>query len=159
MKRIEHKFENGIEFKWCGRCKQFKPISEFSKHSGKWDGLQERCNNCRHQQYQEQGKETQRNKDPEVKKKARRKSVIRSYGLELEDFENMLKIQNNRCAICGSEDWGKVSPSIDHDHKTGIVRALLCNRCNRTLGFLEDSPSLAMKMYKYLLNHGKSENE
>ena len=65
----------------------------------------------------------------------------------------MLKAQNYRCAICGTENWGRPSPSIDHDHKTGKVRALLCNRCNGVLGLAEDSAVLLNKMAKYLSEH------
>lgn len=65
----------------------------------------------------------------------------------------MLEAQNYRCAICGTEDWGRPSPSIDHDHKTGKVRALLCNRCNRVLGLAEESAVLLEKMSKYIIKH------
>lgn len=67
----------------------------------------------------------------------------------------MLIKQNHKCAICGTTNWGRISPCIDHDHKTGKVRSLLCNRCNRTLGFIEDNPDLLIKMHDYLLLHGK----
>ena len=42
---------------------------------------------------------------------------------------------------------------LDHDHRTGKVRALLCNRCNRVLGLAEDSPELLSKMSNYLKEH------
>lgn len=158
-KRIEHKFdENGVELKWCGRCKQFKPLSEFAKHSGKWDGLQERCTSCRKQQYLDQGKETAkkyRKNNPELIKAIQRRSVIKSYGITEEDYTKMLEQQDHKCAICGTSDWGRPSPCIDHDHITGEVRALLCNRCNRVLGFVEDNPELVTKIFDYLKIHGK----
>jgi hypothetical protein len=62
----------------------------------------------------------------------------------------MLKNQEGKCAICGTTEWGRPSPSIDHNHKTGKVRALLCNRCNRTLGLAEDSYELLLKMSNYI---------
>ena len=62
----------------------------------------------------------------------------------------MLLKQDNKCAICGTSDWGRPSPCIDHNHRTGKVRALLCNRCNRVLGLAEDSPELLSKMLEYL---------
>lgn len=155
MKRIEHRVENGVELKWCGRCKRWLPITEFSFNKVKWDGLQERCNECRHTHWATVGIDTRRNLPIEKKREMHRKSVIRSYGLTQEDFESMKLAQGNKCAICGSTDWGRPSPSIDHDHKTGKVRGLLCNRCNRALGLAEDSPLLLIKMAKYLRNNGK----
>lgn len=155
-KRIEHKIdENGLELKWCGRCKQFKSLDSFAKHSGKWDGLQERCSECRHLQWQEQGKKTRKSKPIEEKRAIHRRAVIRSYGMDVADFETMLKNQDYKCEICGSSNWGKPNPCIDHDHSTGLVRGLLCNRCNRTLGFVEDSVELLESMKKYLKKYGK----
>ena len=155
MKRIEHKTENDVELKWCGRCKRWLPLDRFSYNRSKWDGLQERCNECRHTHWSTTGIETRRNLPIERKREWRRKAVIRSYGLTPEEFEAMRLKQSNKCAICGSTDWGRPSPSIDHDHETGKVRGLLCNRCNRTLGLAEDSIPLLTKMIKYLEKNGK----
>lgn len=79
----------------------------------------------------------------------------KSYGISEDEFNLMLQKQKGKCAICGTTDWGRPSPSIDHDHTTGKVRALLCNRCNRTLGLAEDSPELLIKMAEYLKNYGR----
>lgn len=155
MRRIEHKVENGVELKWCGRCRRWLPLDCFSSNKVKWDGLQERCTECRHIHWATTGIESRRNLPIEKRKEWRRKAVIRSYGLTPEEFEQLRQAQNDRCAICGSSDWGRPSPSIDHDHSTGKVRELLCNRCNRTLGLAEDSITLLIKMAKYLRKHGK----
>lgn len=55
------------------------------------------------------------------------------YGLKQEDYLRMLSGQNNRCAICKEEK----RLNVDHDHKTGAVRALLCHGCNTAVAFVE----------------------
>lgn len=155
MKRIEHIVENGTEKKWCGKCKSWLPLSCFSKNRVKWDGLQERCDNCRRLHWGKTGKYTRTMVPLKIARIRRRTRLIKSYGLTNDEFDSMLEKQHYKCAICGTKDWGRLSPSIDHDHTTGKVRALLCNRCNRTLGLAEDSPQLLNKMIKYLKKHGK----
>ncbi|MEM4056520.1 MAG: endonuclease domain-containing protein [Thermoplasmatales archaeon] len=50
--------------------------------------------------------------------------------LTYETYMEILKMQNGRCAICGRNDfWGELQ--VDHDHKTGLFRGLLCYQCNR----------------------------
>lgn len=155
MKRIEHNFENGIELKWCGKCKQWLPLSSFARNSKKWDGLQERCNDCRRKHWDTIGRNTKTVPPLEIRRKRHRVQLIKSYGISEDEFNLILQKQKGKCAICGTTDWGRPSPSIDHDHTTGKVRALLCNRCNRTLGLAEDSPELLIKMAEYLKNYGR----
>jgi len=69
------------------------------------------------------------------KKIADRKSHLkRTYGLTLEDFDAMLAAQGGGCAICGKPDVDH----IDHDHRTGQVRGILCFRCNVAIGQMDD---------------------
>lgn len=81
------------------------------------------------------------------------------YGINIEQLHKMTEAQNNKCAICGrhpSEDshrWGKLC--IDHCHKTGKTRELLCSRCNTTIGKVGESVELLKKMIDYLEKHGK----
>lgn len=60
------------------------------------------------------------------------------YRLRKEDYEALLEKQNSRCAICQIE---KSRLHIDHDHKTGKVRGLLCQRCNISIGWFENHAS------------------
>ena len=64
----------------------------------------------------------------------------RKYGITNEEYNLMLVRQGNGCAICGkvSADWRRPSLKVDHCHKSGVVRGLLCTRCNLALGFIED---------------------
>lgn len=80
---------------------------------------------------------------------ARRRSILKSrYGITPEDFEEMLKKQDGRCAICGIQYH--LTLHIDHDHTNGRVRGLLCNNCNRGLGHFKDSMDLLLKARSYL---------
>lgn len=81
-------------------------------------------------------------------------ALFRLYGITLDQYEEMLKSQNGVCKICGDPpQGGKTSTSslhVDHNHVTGNVRALLCNRCNLAVGLLRDNPGLAEKTVEYL---------
>ncbi len=74
------------------------------------------------------------------------------YGLTRKDYKNLLNKQNNKCAICHISQSNLTKRlCIDHDHKTGKVRGLLCCQCNSTLGRFE-------KYYKQINNYLKKSN-
>ncbi len=77
-------------------------------------------------------------------------SRIRMYGIDVEDYERMLEEQNGGCYICGDKP-SKRALDIDHDHKTGKVRGLLCSNHNRALGLLGDDLLLLTKSIEYLV--------
>jgi hypothetical protein len=86
---------------------------------------------------------------------ARRYDYKINYGITIEQYESMLVKQNNVCAIClrteTATNRGKVKRlAVDHCHKTGKVRGLLCHNCNTTLGKYEDKPELIKKLIEYL---------
>lgn len=60
-----------------------------------------------------------------------RKLMVR-YGITSEEYDHMLDMQDGRCAICRRSPRSK-HLAVDHDHTTGHVRGLLCDRCNRIL--------------------------
>jgi len=68
------------------------------------------------------------------------------YGLTVEQREQMEIAQNGLCAICLNDR----KLSVDHDHKTGAVRGLLCQKCNAAIGFLEDSNDALQRAIEYL---------
>jgi Recombination endonuclease VII len=87
--------------------------------------------------------------------KTRDRKYQYQYGITLADYNRMLEEQNHVCAICLQGETmqtnGKVKRlSVDHDHKTGAVRGLLCQRCNTTLGRYEDNPELMKNLISYL---------
>lgn len=76
------------------------------------------------------------------------------FGITLEQYYAMRESQEGRCAICGCPDRTKARRlAVDHDHKSGKVRALLCHHCNTGLGNFRDDPALMMKAIQYLLHH------
>jgi len=68
-------------------------------------------------------------------------------------FEEMRKLQKNKCYICNSGPSNNQSLHTDHDHVTGKVRKLLCNNCNNGMGKLKDSVELLQKVITYLKEH------
>jgi hypothetical protein len=76
---------------------------------------------------------------------------LRKYGISQEDFDKMLRAQGGRCAICSLL---LKSPYVDHDHKTGKNRELLCRLCNWVLGGAHDSIDILEKSILYLKKHG-----
>jgi len=79
-----------------------------------------------------------------------RVSRIRSYGISVEDYDRMFAEQNGACYICGKAPEGRAL-DIDHCHKSGKVRGLLCSNHNRALGLLGDDPDLLLKSIEYLV--------
>lgn len=86
---------------------------------------------------------------------ARWKHIANRYGLTRADFEAMLLAQGNRCAICATtldaSGPSASAPNVDHDHKTGQVRAILCKPCNIALGHLRDDPNVVRAALDYLI--------
>lgn len=80
----------------------------------------------------------------------------RKYGLTAVQFEDLLIIQGNRCAICRAEANGRTW-HVDHCHKTGRVRGILCDTCNRAIGNLHDDPALLRRAANYLETSSDSE--
>lgn len=86
-------------------------------------------------------------------KRNNRNRVLRfQYGITIEEYDVLANAQGNCCAICGrnssADQYGVLH--VDHDHKTGAVRGLLCGRCNRGLGQFEDVPERLEKAVTYL---------
>lgn len=86
-----------------------------------------------------------------------------SLGVDAHRYQEMLREQNNVCAICGKPERrpdkasGKIKDlAIDHCHATGAVRALLCSNCNTALGLFNDDPALLVKAQAYVLKYSQS---
>lgn len=85
-------------------------------------------------------------------------SILRQKKIAKEEYYRLIEKQNNKCAICFNNETkqrkdGTLSPlCIDHCHKTGKVRGLLCNKCNRGIGFFKDNINNLKNAIDYLLN-------
>lgn len=79
---------------------------------------------------------------------ARRRHVETTYGLTEDQTERLLEFQLNACAICeGSRSYAL---NVDHDHETGLVRGLLCRRCNKVLRDVRDNRAILLRAADYL---------
>ncbi len=117
-------------YSYCSRCRRILPLDKFSNHG--W------CQSCLSLN------EEKRKLVPRI---ARRKSYNKrvsdlkiKYSLSEDSFRDMQDAQRGCCKICGSS---LEKPQVDHNHKTGAVRGLLCSHCNIGLGqFKDDEESL-----------------
>lgn len=133
--------------KRCSKCHKQKWNSSFSiKSNGNLRAECKECNNDYHyQKYNLQ--------DPEQVFKYNLKY---QYGITDTDYELMLKSQEEKCKICGQSETtknnnGKIKRlSVDHDHKTGKIRGLLCDNCNNALGRFNDDIEILKAAITYL---------
>ena len=122
--------------KICRQCKKEKPDSEFNLHNSTSDGLHTYCKICHY----------------EIKWE---NSLHLYFNLTVKQYELMLKSQNGKCAICCQPETMKLNGkikrlSVDHCHRTGKVRGLLCNNCNTAIGKFNDDPELLRNAALYL---------
>jgi len=88
--------------------------------------------------------------------KVKDKDLKRKYNISLDDYNKMLLEQEGKCWTCSmkaEDEKGKVLV-VDHNHLTGEVRGLLCNRCNTAIGLLQESQETIAKVSKYLQEKG-----
>lgn len=94
-----------------------------------------------------------------MRPRKRSEYLERTYGITQEVFNEKLKEQDFKCAICKGEDpksrKNMNNFSVDHDHTTGSVRGLLCTPCNLGIGNLQDSLKVLESAILYLKKHGK----
>ena len=83
----------------------------------------------------------------------RRDRLIRDYGITLEEYAMLFLEQDGVCAICLQPERRERNLCVDHDHETGLVRGLLCNKCNKALGGFDDRVDLIEAALQYLINH------
>lgn len=125
----------GPERKKCAACGEVKPFDEYGKRKAGAMGIQSECRPCMSQ-----------------RRSWRR--VLDEYGITEADFRELEAKQGGRCAICSSLPEERSTRcrvlSVDHCHETGKVRGLLCDPCNRGLGFLGDSEDSLAKALDYL---------
>lgn len=87
-------------------------------------------------------------------KNRRHRWLWEKYGLTPEQYDALYDKQLGRCSIC-LVTFGEKSPHVDHDHKTGEVRGLLCHGCNVALGHFREDPEVMMRAIAYLAENGR----
>jgi hypothetical protein len=90
-----------------------------------------------------------------IRASARRSELRRNFGITEEEYDSMLTTQGGCCRICAAttNHHARGKPcrlAVDHDHKTGRVRGLLCTRCNQLIGSAGDSVEILAAAIKYL---------
>lgn len=109
---------------WCAGCQSFRDLVDFGKSATQ-------CRAC-------------------VSAAQHGAMVAKTYGLTGGDYDALLAAQGGRCAICRARPKSK-RLAVDHDHKTGAVRGLLCSRCNHDLmGSAWDSMAMATALWHYM---------
>jgi N12 class adenine-specific DNA methylase len=122
--------------KQCSRCLKLKPLSEYYPDTSKKLGVRSECMAC--------------NNACDTRKEYRRNWTLKQYGIDLDQYNALCEQQNHQCAIC-SKVVDKLH--VDHDHKTGKVRELLCMHCNTALGKFNDDVILMQRAIEYLKKH------
>ncbi len=166
--------------KVCSKCNKVKPETAYWKHSTTNDGLCGICKSCRkknHQAWYQKNKakviivarkwrcrnrertnennRKWREKNKERHKLNQRKALCKRFGIEVKDYDELFSKQKGLCAICGKKETmiyqgAPRNLSIDHDHATGRVRGLLCQKCNIMLGGANDNINTLTKAIEYL---------
>lgn len=152
----------------CTKCgKEFLRTAKFFyKDNQKKDGLRPECKVCSNKVSQvylntEVGKLVHNKANAKYKKTTRGKFInwkcyLKSnYNLTVEDYDSLSISQNHLCAICNNPEIVRYKGNlkilcVDHSHSTGKVRGLLCSRCNKAIGLLEDDMTLLLSAIKYL---------
>lgn len=137
--------------KECPSCKD--PNASFNTSKTTKDGLRYSCKSCEKinsANWRKTNKEKCRAYDKNRKERKREQNYRRKYGISIDTYESMLKEQGGCCMICRRAELKDKKLDIDHCHRTGKIRGLLCARCNKTIGLLEDDGQLALNMIAYL---------
>ena len=124
-----------------------QPLTNFHKQSTGKLGVRSRCRTCHNQAM----RDYERKRGPEW----RRKKTLHRYGITPQDYNRMFKEQEGKCAICQSTDSEHPTSEllvVDHCHLTGKVRGLLCNTCNRGIGWMREETDRLLNAAVYLEN-------
>jgi hypothetical protein len=125
----------------CSRCKESKEDSAFYRHKRYGKGqFSSRCKDCA----------------KEASGFVYSLHIKRTYGITIDQYNAMLEAQGGGCWIC-SRPPKKRRLCVDHNHKTGEIRGLLCHLCNRGLAYYRDNPELFQRAALYLTKD-KGEN-
>lgn len=137
--------------KRCGRCHEEKPVSQFYAHNRRGKkGYQAFCRSC-----PVAAQKVCQERDPErYSSQLRRARLKHAYGITPSDYDTLLATQGGTCAVCNSPPLGKYL-HVDHDHSGGMIRGLLCDRCNHAVGHVLEDPTRAVAVALYLIDHGK----
>lgn len=150
--------------KKCSTCGIEFELIYFNKNKSNKDGYEYRCKDCTRKRVNEwcnnnKEKRKKYKKDYRQKHKERLKNMDigyrlkKEYNLTLNQKNQMIKDQNGLCYCCKKElGTNPNNNHVDHDHKTGRIRKILCSRCNITIGGLKEDPILTQQILDYINN-------
>lgn len=115
----------------CKICRSRKPRADFCRNLARPSGINAHCRDCQ-----------------------RWKQRRRKYGITPEDYAKLLSDQGGSCAICRCPPGDDADDlRVDHCHKTGRVRGLLCSTCNAALGHFAEDPERIRRAAAYIESH------
>ena len=133
-----------IAMKFCLDCSKDLNVSEFWAQKSRPDGLQKYCKKCLY---------SRNVANPNRATNTKRSHLKRHYSMALEDYALLLEKYGPGCAVCSSEKH----LCVDHNHYSGKVRAILCNKCNTALGLVNDDVELLQRLIIYVEMHNAKE--
>ena len=133
-----------ITDKLCPKCRERLPISCFGVDKKSKTGLKSRCKKCNIADSLRRHRKLRGTVHYEYVR--REEKLRRKYGMSQSMYVELLSKQNGVCAICKQDCMPRRNFDIDHCHKTGRIRGLLCRRCNLALGLFYDNP---LNLIKY----------
>lgn len=138
--------------KICSKCKIEKDITNFYLDPDHSDGRRSDCKACIKLQRHKRHCENWQRLNGLAKSKRNKYNILKSnlkkFGITPEQFSILSNNQNNKCKICNTETTERLY--VDHCHITGLIRGLLCRKCNLGLGFFNDNISLFLAALEYL---------
>jgi len=141
----------------CTRCERQLPVIWFGKDRSKPSGVKSRCRECLGATITHVC-QTGRSARGMFKHEL---SYVKAYGITPVEYERMFAAQAGTCAICRRSErvrnnvGGTKRLAVDHDHRTGQVRGLLCHACNVSIGQMGDDPMLLLRAARYLAEASK----
>jgi hypothetical protein len=140
----------------CRKCDTVKSFDAFPRRSnGRPSSWCKECTNAYTRAYVKTEHGAARKKAAQDSYNARNPDyqVTYRYGLAPGQYDEMRAAQDDRCAICQTEDAGGHRWHVDHDHATGKVRGLLCASCNLGIGKMQDDPARLRAAATYIERH------
>jgi ribosomal protein S27AE len=146
-KRYEHASKR--RHKTCPKCGQVKPVVEFYQIStiDPYGKPGKRCANACKPCARAATQQHRRNYTDEQRRRMKSRTLMRQYGITLDEYDALAAAQGGACQICRRTNEPLV---IDHCHGTNRFRGLICGRCNGALGMVQDSEEIAMGLLDYI---------
>lgn len=130
--------------KKCSTCQAVKPLDEFNNSKNQPMGKHNQCRFCQNS-WKPNPEQIAR-----ARKRTREWNRLKATGFTPKEFQEKLNSQGNVCAICGTDDPGKLDFCADHCHDTGQKRGVICRKCNAGLGHFKDSVENLNAAIEYL---------